>query len=51
MQGIWLFVHLCAREGDRVYDLETDVDLEGGKPDVTTNFSVVATKYNKGAPQ
>ena len=31
-------------------DLETDVDLEGGKTDVTTNFSVVATKFNPGAP-
>ena len=24
--------------------------MEGGKPDVTTNFSVVATKSTKGAP-
>ena len=38
------------REGERVYDLETDVDLEGGKPDVMTNFSVVATKPTKAAP-
>ena len=37
-------------EGERVDDLETDVDLEGGKPNVMTNLSLVATKSTKTAP-
>ena len=38
------------KEGDRKLDLETDVDLEGGTTEVTTNFSVVATNSNTEAP-
>ena len=37
-------------EGERVDDLESDVDLEGGKPNLMTNLSLVATKSTKTAP-
>ena len=38
------------KEGDRILELVTDVDLEGGKTEDMANFSVVATNSNTEAP-